>query len=1568
MHGLRFKPPRGSIHATYKLLLTVMKTFQYKVYATRDQGPEEAEIVFRDILQSNKNLTLKRIGQLTHAGQAYFKQVRKEAFGKYPLENSQDTSASWTVARIKSNKPVTPAVPALNAKMRAARKALYTYIHKNRSQTITGPSGEREMSRGSIRGDRLHELEQALVEAQKPLIIQTPAGPRLKGESGRNARLHRGAKPNPSYAVFRPHEAGEEEPTEAEWDEEEYYSDGDSHMSYDEEDWAAREEAKFEQLAEELGYGDRASDEGDELLPDEYEGIGGWQMDPADLYAPDGRPYTEAEIYENLRARGGPSGYGDFDNVTPYTPPPWSRDEALHFDETSPPGHWSYADDEWFPVDIGFSPWCGYAIVDFLVGDTPHPPRYRQFLANRFFHTRLGGRLLYRVDHGGGARSYHDTGSFLLVAAYGRDRGVDLSCFTHVDETDPMSAYSPIVLTAAMLDGLPGDTGRAERRAHIRCFDNHYTLLVHMQGPTTRMGRRDPTWAHVVEVEPLSMDDPWEFITQESAHDALNRVYEPHVAHTRPATHAPMVTPSLNGSHGEFTEGDDMAGAVTKQEQRDALERARREAKNRQQKKKKDERREGSVSDKKPAAAPLPIAPGIGGPVPPPEAAVEPAPATTVHYVVIRPGDNFGYSGKGFVTRVAGAWVDADGNVYPEAPGEVAHPRVLNSGPGWFTQSSNPAKGAIVVSRYCVDVMEVPRFQMIGCQPRYTYFIPLMTDLRLTFPGVMEKRVCIASRAKASKHFDNSAPQWLVDSTVDAFLCGKAHSTLGLDTDEAARITNMRYSSGGVVYDEEISAYAAAGVSQVRESSWTSPGITCGDIPYRMKTTFNLTTSGNVRYTPVLIGQRVIPKVDGAPVFANLRGGAELEDRYRRGELEVVHGDDHMFIPEQTSSASILPAFTANLGGGRLPKFKITNYFRLLGDREFVIYDVNAQNASVALKRIVGARDAENFYYKQQFSLLAVILDLNPAELPGYTSVLDTLRTQHNANNKQFVIGRVGGRDDGFGIPTWHSVPTRYREVDRDSARALFVSIETPFEDADAYAAALHWVGTKAADLVANSTYDGLFERIFTKNLDKINTIMHHWSYYSGYEQLLVFLEPFLSREFNASIPHVKKKLREAYVKGVLLHDNADIMVKRLNACVKKEFAKGGGKAPRLFVSYEAGCMYANELPEWTKVLLDNSPNADDPHAFESFAKTTLPTTHSFRHNCMSCNIYIMAKMHTGSMDAAFNHLIEAMGVVDHMHVLIYSDDSVYVGNIDGKRFAFNVDISSCDSSQGPLVFGLTGKILHQLQPERGLGLLKQCMLPITLRNPDDHDSSITVRCHGPFEGSGTVLTTILNHVASYLIASSALYIVAENYGLLANATDKLDMLVGSCIEAGAALAGHKVTVESCRVGGEVVVERIQFLKRSPMQLTTGEWVAAVNYGCILRGFGTCEGDMLPAQLGLTPEQFVRLHEREKMEMFSRGVVAGLVHEPSSAIMAALRGLFHTQTNFLAKEFQPDSPVSVSTVHHGGAELRPESVCRRYGLTENEVKELAAGIGGIGLGRVLKCAALTKIYKTDYGL
>lgn len=459
------------------------------------------------------------------------------------------------------------------------------------------------------------------------------------------------------------------------------------------------------------------------------------------------------------------------------------------------------------------------------------------------------------------------------------------------------------------------------------------------------------------------------------------------------------------------------------------------------------------------------------------------------------------------------------------------------------------------------------------------------------------------------------------------------------------------------------------------------------------------------------------------------------------------------------------------------------------------------------------------------------------------------------------------------------------------------------------------------------------------------------WLYFEGYDKFLTMMDCETDRSWHATIKHVKKFIRQLYVKEQRLHTPIDIMVKTVNAKVKKEFAKFG-KVPRLFVTYDAGCMFANELPEYSKVCLDG--------------------TYSFNESGTTVNVTIFAKPTTEKLKTHLNECILSMRRRNHLNVLIYSDDSVWSGNLNGVDFAFNVDISSCDSGNKMGTFGLVYDLLKNFRADLAVGLMAQCAQAITLVNPEKKDEVMKIQMATYFEGSGTVLTTILNHVAMYMISMAAVAIFGLRRHTVFNWTDVENMIkeCGVCF-------GHVLTVEPCLDGSQFCPEKIQFLKRSPLQTVKGDYVPCLNYGTIFRGFGSLEGDMVAEMVGLSVEEFRVSSWSDRWEMFASRVIAGLVHEPGSLILDALRSRYQsTPKHFNAwseVEYGSDRLQYGGIVEAGGYDggkdvISSVSLARRYGCSVFDLEQLVSIIHASQFGDVIPSEAISCFANVDYGV
>jgi hypothetical protein len=430
------------------------------------------------------------------------------------------------------------------------------------------------------------------------------------------------------------------------------------------------------------------------------------------------------------------------------------------------------------------------------------------------------------------------------------------------------------------------------------------------------------------------------------------------------------------------------------------------------------------------------------------------------------------------------------------------------------------------------------------------------------------------------------------------------------------------------------------------------------------------------------------------------------------------------------------------------------------------------------------------------------------------------------------------------------------------------------------------------------------------------------------YLGFLEYVEPIYSRFKNAEIPHVKKSLRQAYVEFCGKYDASQIMVSRLEAKVKRELAKAK-KAPRLYVGYEAGCMYANELPEFVKICM---------------SKPVYWSAHGHDYT-----IYTFSKPRTAEISEVFDRIARGLTINSHI-ICIYSDDSVWAGNVEGQVYAFNADVASCDSSVKSAGFSLSCAAMSRFDEERACGLVMQCKLPITLRSRDDRQRRIRIHRTRrsepgvivPIEGSGTVMTTMNN----FMIMLMAAFVYVESGQFGSPAIRRAGLLCGLNLEVSDNFSETP--------------EKLQFLKLSPILCTDGKYHLVRNYGCILRGLGKLDGDISPDQLGLCLDQFNKTNWNTRMFMFVSSTIASYCHEPQSEVMSSLRQRFSGPViTTESPNIEPDPTKLV---------VLEESMARRYDLDPQDLKCLANIIRSIKLGDIVVNDVLTRIYNVDYAL
>jgi len=594
-----------------------------------------------------------------------------------------------------------------------------------------------------------------------------------------------------------------------------------------------------------------------------------------------------------------------------------------------------------------------------------------------------------------------------------------------------------------------------------------------------------------------------------------------------------------------------------------------------------------------------------------------------------------------------------------------------------------------------------------------------------------------------------------------------------------------------------------------------------------------------------------------------------------------------------------------------------TMYCRFSGPNDnFMLYNVSGHNAMCASKRLIAKRLGEEVYQSQQMTLL------NRLYYDGLVkgSVLATLNVDVNYVNGFAKVG-TDSLKLGFEGNSFHLVPV-------EEITPFHISFSKKLEKF------LRKFDRHAIAVAIDNFYDA-----------------GHWLYYKLFEKVNEIQDVHSARYDACNLRHIKRQLRLRYFQGVKLHYEEDSLVYVVSCKVKREFAKVG-KAPRLYAAYEKGCIASGELPEFMKMGF-----LGDLH-------------YPIQVNgCLvNCYIRVMSKPKPNSLKEIFDELIKSVITPNSVFIAIYSDDSVYAGNIADECFGYNVDISSCDSSNGELVFSVVGSVLSGFNEDRALALLKQCQCPIRLTNPNNATEVLTLRFHSAFEGSGSVLTTVLNHTASVMIAIAFIEALSDGYEKCHPFIVMDRKNISTVIIEGAYRVGHLVTTEPWVYDGTAIFEKMQFLKRSPIQTVDGAWVPCINYGCIFRSFGSVEGDMTAKQLGIDTATFDKMPDADRMENFLSSVVKGLCNEPSSAVMNALRSRFNADVQAKDLSTVLDFISEFEPCNYSAQTLSEASLCRRYDLNLQDITNLCTDISLIALGDDSNTQAVGKFYEVDYGV
>jgi len=283
--------------------------------------------------------------------------------------------------------------------------------------------------------------------------------------------------------------------------------------------------------------------------------------------------------------------------------------------------------------------------------------------------------------------------------------------------------------------------------------------------------------------------------------------------------------------------------------------------------------------------------------------------------------------------------------------------------------------------------------------------------------------------------------------------------------------------------------------------------------------------------------------------------------------------------------------------------------------------------------------------------------------------------------------------------------------------------------------------------------------------------------------------------------------------------------------------------------------------------------------------------------------------------------------------LFFFSDDGFIIYRTQNGYQVYETDFSSCDATNGFAVFAAYAYLADKVGLlDRAIGIIKQCGMSTTLRNPDCRSEYVELQPTEGFMYSGNNGTTGFNNIAEIGFFSKLYDNCREDSG---------QQLTSEFIQKSARDGGWEMTVAR-----RFNLNSGTFLKRAYDLYSGKSWLV---YGAILRSFGSIDGLPTPDALGVSPAEFKKMDLNDQMMALLRMKGESLVNEPASPIVDAIRMRAGLQT-----EARP-------------YEISYEALNERYSTETWEWYTLKQCILDLRLGDVILCPALEKIFHVDYG-
>lgn len=310
-------------------------------------------------------------------------------------------------------------------------------------------------------------------------------------------------------------------------------------------------------------------------------------------------------------------------------------------------------------------------------------------------------------------------------------------------------------------------------------------------------------------------------------------------------------------------------------------------------------------------------------------------------------------------------------------------------------------------------------------------------------------------------------------------------------------------------------------------------------------------------------------------------------------------------------------------------------------------------------------------------------------------------------------------------------------------------------------------------------------------------------------------------------------------------------------------------------------------------------------------------------------------------------------------YYIYFSDDMVCKLHVNGVPHYYNLDISSCDKSNTPAVFDRLAWFFDYHPQFKDIidRSIAQCKMPVRIQNPESTRSHpvgewITARPLYAMEFSGTILTTLLNN-----IASSSICVSIDYHSRNLTQYDPLELVPKS-----AERVGYIVTLDPAEH-----YEDLQFLKLSFWEDDDGRLNSFLNLGCLLRSFGSTWGDYpFDSTKGETVNDGIQFRNWVVLKGFQHSGLSAVYNELVAA-PASQRPLKYDERKN-RKEYERYYTYRLLRDNSSIRKCVPdESLALRYRISMQQLAKLQNTAKAARVGQRVTSREIDLIFTKDYG-